>query len=114
MFERLLARWRRPDGLVWVEPHDLRRRLRRGDMAMVIDVRTPDEFIGELGHIPGAVNMPLAILSRRAGDLARAGLPIVLVCLTDKRSAAAAAELVAAGVRDVAVLRGGMQAWRAG
>jgi rhodanese-related sulfurtransferase len=36
----------------------------------------------------------------------------VLVCLTDKRSSQAAAELAAAGARDVAVLRGGMRAWR--
>jgi rhodanese-related sulfurtransferase len=47
-------------------------------------------------------------------DLARSDMPIVLVCLTDKRSAQAAADLAAAGIRDVAVLRGGMRAWRGG
>jgi rhodanese-related sulfurtransferase len=36
----------------------------------------------------------------------------VLVCLTDKRSSQAAADLAAAGLRDVAVLKGGMRAWR--
>jgi rhodanese-related sulfurtransferase len=44
--------------------------------------------------------------------LAATGRPIVCVCLTDKRSAQAAAELVAAGLGDVAVLRGGMRDWR--
>ncbi|MGE5271305.1 MAG: rhodanese-like domain-containing protein [Thiohalocapsa sp.] len=107
-------RWRLwpPTDHAWVEPPDLRRRLRRGEMAMVIDVRTPEEFTGELGHIPGALNIPLPSLPGRAADLARAAMPIVLVCLTDKRSAAAATELAAAGLRHVSVLRGGMQAWR--
>lgn len=113
MFDRLLRLLRRSDGPAWVEPGELRRRLRRGDNAMIVDVRTPEEFNGELGHIPGAFNIPLPAFSAQATQLVRAGAPIVLVCLTDKRSAAAAAELAAAGARDVAVLRGGMQAWRA-
>ena len=113
MFDRLLRRLRRRDGPQWVEAKDLRRRLRRGDMAMVVDVRSPEEFDGELGHIPGAFNIPLPAFSAQVGHLVRAGVPLVLVCLTDRRSSAAAAELAAAGARDVAVLRGGMQAWRA-
>jgi rhodanese-related sulfurtransferase len=113
MFARLIRLFRRPAGdLAWVEPGDLRRRLRRGEMRLVIDVREPDEFDGPLGHISGALNLPLAMLGGRGADLARAGLPIVLVCLTDKRSSQAAAELAALGVRDVAVLRGGMKGWR--
>src|SRR5690348_6177195 len=101
MFAWLARRWRRSDGPFWVEPEILRRRLRRGEMAMVVDVRTPEEFNGELGHIPGAMNIPLASLAGQAADLARTGVPIVLVCLTDKRSSQAAADLAAAGVRDV-------------
>jgi rhodanese-related sulfurtransferase len=112
MFGRLLQRLRRSGGPAWVEPGELRRRLRRGEVHMVIDVRSPEEFDGELGHIPGALNVPLASLAGRTADLARAGLPIVLVCLTDKRSSQAAAELAEAGIRNVAVLRGGMKAWR--
>jgi rhodanese-related sulfurtransferase len=114
MFTRVLQRLRGSAGPTWVEPEALRRRLRRGEMHMVIDVRTPEEFDGELGHIPGALNVPLAALAARSADLADAGLPIVLVCLTDKRSSQAAAELAAAGARDIAVLCGGMKAWRAG
>lgn len=114
VFGRLLRRLRRSNGPAWVDAEDLRRRLRRGDNAMVVDVRSPEEFDGDLGHIPGAFNVPLPAFSAQIGDLARAGVPIVLVCLTDRRSSAAAAELAAAGARDVAVLRGGMRAWRAG
>ncbi|HKS90157.1 MAG TPA: rhodanese-like domain-containing protein [Stellaceae bacterium] len=113
MFKRVLRLFRRgADGPAWVEANELRRRLRRGDMNLIIDVRGPDEFDGPLGHIPGALNVPLASIAGRGPTLANAGLPIVLVCLTDKRSSQAAAELAAAGVRDVAVLKGGMKAWR--
>jgi rhodanese-related sulfurtransferase len=41
----------------------------------------------------------------------RATLGVVLVCKTDRRSARAATELLAAGLRDVAVLRGGTVGW---
>jgi 3-mercaptopyruvate sulfurtransferase SseA len=70
------------------------------------------EFTGELGHIPGAVNIPLGGLSARtvADNLMEAG-HLVLVCKTHMRSAKAADLLVAAGFRDVAVLRGGMVDW---
>ena len=80
---------------------------------MIIDVREPDEFSGPLWHIDGAMNIPLAALAARADRVAQAGCPVVLVCLGDKRSAQAADALVAAGARDVAVLRGGMRAWSA-
>ena len=44
-------------------------------------------------------------------DLADAWPPIVVVCKTDRRSARAAAELLAAGLKDVTVLRGGTDGW---
>jgi rhodanese-related sulfurtransferase len=97
----------------WVETDALLRRLRRGEMPLIIDVRGPEEFTGSLGHIEGSLNVPLAALPARTADLVRADCPIVTVCLTDERSLQAAAELTIAGARDVAVLRGGMRAWRA-
>jgi rhodanese-related sulfurtransferase len=100
------------NGPVWVEPGDLRRRLAAGGPLLVLDVRGADEFTGPLGHIAGAVNLPLPELPARLAALAAEPRPIVLVCLTDRRSARAAAELAAAGHRDVAVLRGGMDRWR--
>jgi rhodanese-related sulfurtransferase len=115
MFARLARRFgRRPTGPVWLEPAELQNRLDRGELPMIIDVRGPDEFAGSLGHIEGALNIPLAGLPERTAELARARCPIVLVCLTDKRSSQAAAELAGAGIGDVAVLRGGMRGWRAG
>jgi rhodanese-related sulfurtransferase len=79
---------------------------------VIIDVRGPDEFAGPLGHIPGALNIPVdSLLSRLEQVKAAHGRQIVLVCKTDKRSAKAAATLREAGVGGATVLQGGMEAW---
>jgi uncharacterized membrane protein YdjX (TVP38/TMEM64 family)/rhodanese-related sulfurtransferase len=96
---------------VWIESDELQRRLTAGDQVILLDVRQPDEFTSPPGHLPGAVNVPLAELADRTPDLARNKQPIVVVCKTDRRSARAATELLAAGLRDVAVLRGGTDGW---
>jgi rhodanese-related sulfurtransferase len=108
---RMLGRLRRPG---WINPDELKRRLEQGDDVVVIDVRGPDEFTGPLGHIATARNIPVAELDKRVAELA--GLerkPIVLVCLTGKRSAVAAQILHAAGFSEVLVLRQGMRQWNA-
>ena len=96
----------------WIEANELKRRLDRGEGVTVVDVRGPDEFLGPLGHIATARNIPVAELEGRLSELA--GLeqaPIVLVCRTDKRSATAARTLGAAGFTQVNVLRRGMEEW---
>jgi uncharacterized membrane protein YdjX (TVP38/TMEM64 family)/rhodanese-related sulfurtransferase len=101
-------------GVRWIEAAELAPRLTGGEGVWLIDVRGPDEYVGPLGHIAGARNVPLSDLSDRLGELATAtSTPIVLVCKTDVRSARAAALLDAAGFRDVRVLRGGMARWSA-
>ena len=105
---RLIERWRGS----WIEANELKRRLDCGEGVTVVDVRGSDEFIGPLGHIATARNIPVAELEGRLGELA--GLeraPIVLVCRTDKRSATAARTLHAAGFAQVNVLRRGMEQW---
>ena len=99
-------------GPVWIERHELCDRFDRGERPLILDVRSPDEFDGPLGHIENARNVPLAELSSRIAEIGRETGLIVVVCLTDKRSSQAAALLTDFGIRDVAVLRGGMRAWR--
>ena len=98
--------------LLWIEIGELRDRLGRGERPLILDVRGPDEFDGPLGHIEGARNVPLAELPHHMAEIGREAGQIVVVCLNDKRSSQAAASLAEAGIRDVAVLRGGMRAWR--
>jgi rhodanese-related sulfurtransferase len=95
----------------WIEALELQQRLTAGDAVSLVDVRQPEEFTAPPGHLPGAVNIPLADVPGRAGELAARRAPVVLVCKTDRRSATAASQLRAAGLRDVAVLRGGTDGW---
>jgi len=90
----------------------LRQRLDAGEDLLVLDVREPDEFTGELGHIPGARNLPLGELSKQL-DALQAWLerPVALVCRTDRRSAKAARLLAREGFADLHVVQGGMTAW---
>ena len=80
--------------------------------ARVIDVREPDEFRGELGHIPGSELVPLATISTVAASWDRAA-PLVLVCRSGGRSRRAAEALVGAGFERIANLEGGMIAYNA-
>lgn len=110
LLPRLIGRLRKSTSRI--EVGDLKRRLDGGEAVTIIDVRGPDEFTGSLGHIATARNIPVTELNRRLAELA--GLertPIVLVCRTDKRSAAAAQTLRSAGFLQVSVLRRGMEQW---
>ncbi len=78
----------------------------------IVDVREDSEFSGPLGHIQGAVLIPLGELAVRASDLARER-PIVAVCRSGARSAQACVILQRMGFSDVANLAGGMLRWRA-
>jgi rhodanese-related sulfurtransferase len=95
----------------WIEAAELQQRLTAGESVLLIDVRQPEEFVAPPGHLPGAVNVPLADVAGRAQQLAARKQPIVVVCKTDRRSARAAAELVTAGLADVTVLRSGTDGW---
>ena len=80
--------------------------------AVVIDVRTSDEFVR--GHIPNARNVPLGDLDKRSAEFA-GSKPVILCCATGARSSGALASLRKAGVQDAFTLTGGIQAWdRAG
>ena len=79
--------------------------------ATVVDVREPDEYAG--GHVPGAVNIPLAALPGRLSAVP-ADQRVYVVCASGGRSAAATDLLVGAG-KDAVSVRGGTKAWvRAG
>jgi uncharacterized membrane protein YdjX (TVP38/TMEM64 family) len=62
----LIRRWRQPGKL---SPQQLQTLLSQSEAPLVLDVRNPDEFIGEHGHIKEAVLVPLAELDRRLDEL---------------------------------------------
>jgi glyoxylase-like metal-dependent hydrolase (beta-lactamase superfamily II)/rhodanese-related sulfurtransferase len=95
---------------VWeIDPHGLEEHARD---VQILDVREQDEFTGPLGHIAGAVLIPLGELAERSAELTR-DRPIVAVCRAGGRSAQATVLLQQAGFKEVANLIGGMLRWRA-
>ncbi|MFO0360171.1 MAG: rhodanese-like domain-containing protein [Flavobacteriales bacterium] len=52
--------------------------------ALIIDVRTPAEFMG--GHVNGSINIPLSDVPNRIEDFRNAGKPVVLCCASGNRS----------------------------
>ena len=66
-----------------------------------------------LGHVPGAHWLPRGWLEMRIDSVApSAGPPVVLTSLGDEDAALSAATLRGLGYGDVAVLEGGMAAWK--
>ncbi len=98
-------------GAAWIGTDDLREQIGSGDPMLLIDVRQPDEYAAPPGHLPGAINLPLPELPGRIAEIAAYKKPIVLVCKTDRRSARAAEALLAAGLTEIAILRGGTDGW---
>jgi sulfur dioxygenase len=93
---------------IWeIEPAGLAE-LRRE--VQLVDVRAPDEFTGPLGHIRGAMPIPLEQLAARAGELSRT-VPVVTVCRSGARSAQAVVLLQKSGLTQLANLAGGMLRW---
>lgn len=90
----------------------LKLRLDGEEAPLVLDVRSDEEFNGEMGHIPGALNIPLDALSQRLSELGDdTGAAIAIVCRSDVRSHKAAALLARHGFTHLHVVRNGMSAW---
>ncbi len=98
-------------GLWEIDPHGLEEASAHLPV-QILDVREADEFTGPLGHIMGAVLIPLGDLAERAGEL-DPERPTVAVCRAGSRSAQAMTILQGAGFKDIANLNGGMLRWRA-
>jgi glyoxylase-like metal-dependent hydrolase (beta-lactamase superfamily II)/rhodanese-related sulfurtransferase len=78
--------------------------------ATLIDVREPGEFAS--GHVPGAVNLPQADLATRIDEVPR-DRPVFVICQGGFRSLRAAQFLFQCGLKNVASVNGGTEAWRA-
>lgn len=91
-----------------VTPKELAEK-RRSQNITVLDVREPMEW--EIGHIDGAVQIPLRELSSRLHELDRER-EVVAYCRSGQRSAMALRILREAGFTKARHLRGGLLAWR--
>lgn len=93
-----------------VHPRELADQLASGRVR-ILDVRTPAEF--ESAHIRGAYNVPLDQLAEHAAEIRAVDDPVVLVCASGQRARRAESALLEAGMRQLHVLDGGINAWTA-
>ena len=118
-FDRVVGALHDVEGALAEHPEAARRssRLTAAELAdrmddtpglQLVDVRNPGE--ADLGMIDGAVNVPLAALRRRVGEL-DLDRPIVVHCAGGYRSSIGASWLRSAGAADVSDLLGGYSAW---
>lgn len=91
-----------------IEPQEL---WKKRDNVAIIDVRRPDEYNGELGHVPGAKSLVLDTLPDVMEQIPR-DKTLVFVCRSGGRSARAASWAVSEGYQSVYNLRGGMLLWQ--
>jgi len=107
---RLLA------GVPFVPPEALKLQLDGGADVVVVDVRGEKEFNHTLGHIPGALNLPIQDMVGRLEQIkaqlgAYQNVPVYITCRTTNRSPHAARYLRKAGLTNIKVLDGGMVKW---
>ena len=95
----------------YVVVKELERLLKEDNTVTLIDARTAEEY--DEGHIPGAINVPIADLTEfarsRGSDFK--GL-VVTMCGSSGRGGKAATILASEGMKNVQILEGGLKAWR--
>lgn len=79
------------------------------DQVRLLDVRSASEF--ETAHIPGSYHVPLDTLGEHCADICGVDAEVVLVCQSGARARQAAEKLAAAGMTNMRVLDGGVNAW---
>lgn len=89
---------------------ELKRTLDKGEEMKIIDVRRTGEF--ENGHVPSAINIPLADLPERIADLP-AGVRLAFICASGYRSTMAMGIVDRSGLMPAINIVGGTSAWKA-
>jgi rhodanese-related sulfurtransferase len=81
-----------------------------GKHAQIVDVRDGADFAR--GSLPNARNIPFGELAGRAAKELKKDRPVIVLCNAGNIAGRAAAQLRAAGIAEVYVLAGGINAWR--
>ncbi|MBX3020756.1 MAG: rhodanese-like domain-containing protein [Bdellovibrionales bacterium] len=98
-----------PD-IAGVEDIDPKELFEKRSFVKIVDVRRPDEYTGELGHVGGAELIVLDTLPERLAELSKDDT-VVFVCRSGARSARAAAFAKDNGFDHVFNMKGGMILW---
>ncbi len=82
------------------------------DYGLVLDVRTMEEYTGELGHIDGALLIPVQELKERVGEIEKyKDKKVLVVCHSGVRSRKASDLLLQKGFKKVYNIADGMVGW---
>jgi len=100
------------NGVRQLTAQEVRLQLGNATPPLLLDVREPEEFTGELGHIPGSRLIPLKELPARLGEIETyKDKDVIVICRAGVRSTTAAAILTGLGFEHVSNLKGGMLDW---
>jgi rhodanese-related sulfurtransferase len=90
----------------------LKKEMKENPDMIILDVRTPPELNGPLGHIKGVINIPVQVLEERISELEKyKDKAITVICRSGNRSGIASEILFKKGF-DVTNVEGGMKAYR--
>ncbi len=93
---------------------ELKNQVKNDSDLVILDVRTPEELNGPLGHIEGVINIPVQQLEARVDELDKyKDREIAVICRTGHRSAMGTKILLKHGFTKVENVEGGMTAYRA-
>ncbi len=96
-----------------ITPEAAKEFLAKHSETLLLDIREAGEASSELGRMDGAKEIPLSEVPQRAGEIREwVSKPVILVSRDGMASDMAADMLRKAGYSNVAVLTGGLEAWR--
>ena len=96
-----------------VSVEDAQAMIVKDSSVVILDVRTPAEYTGELGHVKHSILIPIQELEQRLGELDSCkDKTILAICRTGRRSGNATEILGTRGFK-VLNVEGGMVQWNA-
>lgn len=93
-----------------IDPKELLKKVEAAEDLHLIDVREPNEYTGELGHVAGAELMPLGSIPQNLDQISK-NKTVVFICRSGGRSAQATAFAHSRGIQNAYNMRGGMLLW---
>ena len=97
-----------PDGFMNVGKLDAFKEILATGEAVLIDVRTPDEYAA--GHIEGAINVPIDTLAQNLAKIP-ADKPVIVYCASGHRAGMALSSLRILGYANVRAFSPGWKGW---
>lgn len=95
-----------------MDVENVKQKLDASEDALLLDVRTAEDYVGEQGHVKGSILIPVEELEQRLLEIEGfQDKAVMIICRTDNRSAKAAQILSKHGYADVHIVKQGMTDW---